>query len=164
MAIILQIVKGTSPVRAHRENINVKFFNIIKLLALCLFSDDLICKTCLLHVLNTRSQGIHHIQFPPGPVICLRSDTYNQIVSQSFCPLKQPIVPFMEKVKCTICNYFYNPFSHKFPLFQCFQLKKEKSTSSYPKLENPSDFLPHKTIYSFPACSCCIRIYFRECP
>ena len=104
-AIILQIIKISHPVGTNGKNIDIIFFDIVKFLPLGLLDDNLIGKPGLSHIFDARQQGIYYIQLSPGPVVGLRGHAHDQVISQRLRPLKQPVMPFMEKVECAVCNY-----------------------------------------------------------
>ena len=96
LTIFIQIIKFSSPIRTHRENIHIVPTNIINFLTLVFFHDDLIRKSCGTYSLNTLHQGLLYIDFSTGFIKIICRDTHDQIIPQCFCALQQPNVSVMK--------------------------------------------------------------------
>ncbi len=87
LAVILQVLKGARPVRADSENVDIVFLNILHLLAHVILHDHLVRKSGSFHIFNALVQGIDYVQFSPGLVVLLGSDSHDQIIPKLLGPL-----------------------------------------------------------------------------
>ena len=110
ITVVLKVIEFPSPVRSYHQDINIILNDVIDLLSLIFFNDDLICQPRPSHILDSLNEAVPHIEFAPLNVKALTCDTYDQIITKCFCSFDNIVVAFMKKIKSAICDYSLHSF------------------------------------------------------
>ena len=119
IAVITDIVKDSHPVRTDREDIDMVLLNVTNLLSQCLFNDNFIHKSSFSHIFHTDRKRIYDVELSSLHIVFFCRHADDQIVAQCLRPLKQTVMPLMEKVESSICNYLchdFFPFTNSYTL------------------------------------------------
>ena len=108
LAVILEMVKGSHPVRADDKHVNLIFLNVLHLLAHVVLHNDLVRKPCPFYVFDPLIQGIYDIQLSPGLVVLLRGNADDQIIPELPGALQYIIMTLVKQIKGSVSNDLFH--------------------------------------------------------
>ena len=80
--------------------------DVVYLLTEIVFNDDFICNSCLLDRFDSFKDIVTDIEFASASVKAVACDSYYKVVSQGFSSVQKVNMALMQKVICSICDYF----------------------------------------------------------